>query len=151
MTLVMRTATREDVPALRALLADDVLGRAREDLTVAGLRCYLDAYDRIASDPRNLLLAAEEAGRVVGTCQITFIPYLSRGGGERAHIEAVRVAADRRGCGIGRAMMEHALGEARRRGCRIAQLTSDKSRTDAHRFYAGLGFRATHDGFKLAL
>lgn len=151
MTARMRPARRDDVPALRALLADDALGRTREDLTAAGLQRYLDAYDLIAADPRNLLLVAEEAGRVVGTCQITFIPYLSRGGSERALIEAVRVAADRRGCGIGRAMMEHALGEARRRGCLIAQLTSDRSRTGAHRFYAGLGFEATHDGFKLAL
>jgi GNAT superfamily N-acetyltransferase len=94
---------------------------------------------------------AEEAGRIIGTCQITFIPYLSRGGNERAHIEAVRVASDRRGEGIGRAMMGHVLEAARQRGCVMAQLTSDKTRQDAHRFYEGLGFVASHDGFKKML
>nr|BFE68744.1 hypothetical protein GCM10020092_020450 [Actinoplanes digitatis] len=94
---------------------------------------------------------ADEAGAVVGTCQLTFIPSLSRRGAERMTIEAVRVRADLRGRGVGRAMMRWSLDRARERGCGLAQLTTDKRRTDAHRFYADLGFEASHEGFKLTL
>ncbi len=151
MNLVFRLATVEDVPVIRALLADDDLGRTREDLSEAGLERYLKAFRSIEADPRNRLFVAEEAGCVVGTWQVTYIPYLSRGGNERAHIEAVRVASDRRGKGIGRAMMRHALDAARARGCLLAQLTSDRTRPDAHRFYESLGFTASHAGFKKVL
>ena len=151
MSLAIRRATLEDVPAIRALLADDELGRTREDLSEAGLERYLKAFRAIEADERNWLYVAEEAGRIVGTWQVTYIPYLSRGGNERAHIEAVRVASDRRGEGIGRAMMRHALDEAKARGCLLAQLTSDRTRPDAHRFYESLGFTASHSGFKMVL
>jgi len=151
MSLAIRRATLEDVPAIRALLADDELGRTREDLSEEGLERYMKAFEAIAADERNWLYVAEEAGRIVGTWQVTYIPYLSRGGNERAHIEAVRVASDRRGEGIGRAMMRHALDEAKARGCLLAQLTSDRTRPDAHRFYESLGFTASHSGFKMVL
>lgn len=147
----IRLATVEDVPAIRALLADDELGRQREDLSERGLERYLKAFAAIAADARNRLYVAEDGPRIVGTCQVTFIPYLSRAGNERAHIEAVRVTSGRRGEGIGRAMMLRVLDEARARGCLMAQLTSDSTREEAHRFYEGLGFSASHWGFKKML
>jgi len=151
MSLIIRLATVEDVPAIRALLADDELGRTREDLSEKGLQRYLKAFAAIDADPYNRLYVAEDQGPIVGTYQVTYIPYLSRGGNERAHIEAVRVASDRRGEGIGRAMMLHALDAAKKRGCLMAQLTSDRTREDAHRFYENLGFTASHRGFKKVL
>lgn len=112
---------------------------------------YWSAFEAIDADPRNELIVAEESGKVVGTCQLTFTPSLSRRGTERMTIEAVRVHTDLRGRGVGRAMMQWSLDRARERGCRLAQLTTDKRRTDAHRFYASLGFEPSHEGFKLAL
>ncbi|MFJ6747284.1 GNAT family N-acetyltransferase [Streptomyces sp. NPDC091266] len=92
-----------------------------------------------------------EPETVLGFLQITYIPGLGRGGAERALLEAVRVRADRRGAGLGRRLIGEAVERARRRGCGLVQLTSDKRRTDAHRFYASLGFARSHDGFKLTL
>lgn len=147
-----RSATRVDVPAILELLADDDVSRARdgvvgEDADAAGWA----AFEAIDADPRNELIVADDAGAVVGTCQLTFIPSLSRRGAERMTIEAVRVRADQRGRGVGRAMLAWALDRARERGCGLAQLTTDKRRTDAQRFYASLGFTASHEGMKLTL
>ncbi|MEV7226260.1 GNAT family N-acetyltransferase [Polymorphospora sp. NPDC051019] len=169
--VIFRTARRADVPAIVALLADDPLGAGREAAggdaggTVVGEEvdaaywravgdidaAYWRAFDDIDADPRNALVVADLAGEVVGTMQLTFIPGLSRLGAERAQIEAVRVRADQRGAGLGRRMISWAVDEARARGCRLVQLTTDKRRADAHRFYAGLGFEASHEGMKLAL
>ena len=149
--LIIREAKREDVPAIRALLADDKLGAQREDMSDEGLQKYLDAFQKIADDARNCLMVAERAGDVVGIYQVTYIPYLSRGGNERCLIEAVRVASSMRGEGIGQKMMEFALDQARARGCLLAQLTTDKTRADAHRFYERLGFVSSHEGMKLIL
>ena len=146
-----RTATRADVPAILTLLADDDLGAAREVVAEQVDARYWRAFEAIDADPRNELIVAEQHGTVIGTCQLTFTPSLSRGGGERMTIEAVRVRGDLRGHGIGRAMMMWALDRARQRGCRLVQLTTDKRRTDAHRFYASLGFAASHVGMKLSL
>jgi GNAT superfamily N-acetyltransferase len=145
-----RTATRADVPAILALLADDEVSRTRPVPEDADARVWA-AYEAIDADPRNELIVADDGGAVVATCQLTFTPSLSRGGAERMTIEAVRVRADLRGEGIGRRMMRWALDVARDRGCGLAQLTSDKRRTDAHRFYASLGFTASHEGMKLTL
>jgi GNAT superfamily N-acetyltransferase len=112
-------------------------------------RGLLAAFAAIDADPRNELVVADECGAVVGTCQLTFIPGLSRGGAERMTIEAVRIRPDRRGAGIGRHMMAYALNRAKERGCALAQLTTDKRRSDAHRFYESLGFVASHEGMKL--
>ncbi|HEX5202533.1 MAG TPA: GNAT family N-acetyltransferase [Actinoplanes sp.] len=148
-----RAAARSDVPAVLQLLADDDISRARgfgvvpEEVDAATWA----AFEAIDADPHNELIVAEEDGEVVATCQLTFIPGLSRGGAWRMTIEAVRVRSDRRGGGIGRKLMAYALGLARDRGCRIAQLTTDKRRTDAHRFYESLGFTASHEGMKLPL
>jgi GNAT superfamily N-acetyltransferase len=171
--LTFRIATRADVPAVLELLADDEVSRARdgaapeapdaarsssaaeesrrEAAEESRREAVEAAFDAIDADPRNELIVADDDGRVVGTFQLTFIPSLSRGGRERMTIEAVRVSRDRRGQGVGRAMMEWALARGRERGCGIAQLTTDKQRTDAHRFYASLGFAATHEGMKLSL
>ncbi|BCB87934.1 GNAT family N-acetyltransferase [Phytohabitans suffuscus] len=146
--LAFRAATRDDLPAIVALLADDTLGAARES---AGDPAYAAAFDAIEADPRNTLVVADRAGEVVGTMQLTYIPGLSHRGGERLQIEAVRVRADQRGLGLGREMIGWAVEQARARGCRLVQLTTDKRRTDAHRFYASLGFTASHEGMKLAL
>jgi GNAT superfamily N-acetyltransferase len=152
--LIFRSATRADVPAILDLLADDEIARSRQTGAVTAgsvdAACWA-AFEAIDADPRNELVVAEQDGVVVGTCQLTFTPSLSRRGAERMTIEAVRVRTDRRGHGVGRAMMTLSLGRARARGCGLAQLTTDSRRTEAHRFYTALGFEPTHVGFKLAL
>ncbi|WP_059010019.1 GNAT family N-acetyltransferase [Streptomyces specialis] len=149
MDITLRQAISADVPEIVAMLADDILGARREN--PAELDPYLAAFERIDADPNQLLLVGERAGRVVGTLQLSILHGLSRRGSSRALIEAVRVAAPERGAGLGGELIRQAVEEARRRGCVLVQLTSDAARTDAHRFYERLGFRATHVGFKLAL
>jgi GNAT superfamily N-acetyltransferase len=147
--VIFREAVRADLPDVIGLLADDVLGKAR-DFTVVD-EAYEAAFDAINADPRNFLIVADDHGDVVACMQITYIPGLGRHGAERCQIEAVRVRSDRRGQGIGAMLTGWAIEQAGHRGCGLVQLTSDKSRTDAHRFYARLGFVATHEGMKLAL
>ncbi|MGW0793790.1 GNAT family N-acetyltransferase [Streptomyces sp. NPDC002692] len=147
--LEIRPAVAHDVPAIVAMLADDALGAQREspdDLTP-----YLAALERLSGDPNQHLVVAMREGRIVGTLQLTIIPGLSRRGSTRALIEAVRVHTDERGSGLGTRIIEWAIAESRRQECRLVELTSDASRTDAHRFYERLGFTASHLGFKLAL
>ena len=147
---VVRVARREDLDAIVALLVDDDLGLGRE----RGLEDssgYRAAFERISRSPDSQLLVAELDGQVVGTFQLDILHGLSRGGASRAQVEAVRVASSERSRGIGRVMMEWAIAEARRRGCAMVQLTTDKTRERAHRFYASLGFVASHEGLKLAL
>ncbi|GGP44228.1 GNAT family N-acetyltransferase [Streptomyces abikoensis] len=148
--LILRPATRADLPAVLALLADEE--NVVDPSTVVVTEEYERAFAAIDEDPRNeLLVLVEEAGTVVGCLQATYIPGLGKGGAERALIEAVRIRADRRGGGLGRTLMTRAVERARARGCALVQLTSNKRREDAHRFYAALGFARSHDGFKLAL
>jgi ribosomal protein S18 acetylase RimI-like enzyme len=130
------------------LLADDPLGRDREGADPAP---YGRAFALIDTDPAQLLVVAVDGTEVVGTLQLSVIPGLSRRGALRAQVEAVRVRSDARGRGIGEAMVRWAIGESRRRGCALVQLTTDVSRTDAHRFYERLGFVPSHVGLKLAL
>jgi ribosomal protein S18 acetylase RimI-like enzyme len=147
----IRQATRDDVPAIVGLLADDALGREREDTGTPLDAGYLAAFEAIARDANQLLVVADDHGAVVGCLQITFIPGLSRKGQWRGQIESVRVASGRRGAGIGRALLEWAIAACRVRGCGSVQLTTDKSRARAHAFYARLGFEASHEGMKLKL
>ncbi|MFE3705664.1 GNAT family N-acetyltransferase, partial [Streptomyces scopuliridis] len=129
--LKIRPAAPDDIPAIVAMLADDPLGAQREspdDLTP-----YTEAYERLARDPNQHVVVAERDGRVIGTLQLTIIPGLSRRGATRSIIEAVRVHADERGSGLGTRFIEWAVDESRRQGCQLVQLTSDASRTDAHR------------------
>ncbi|MER5379166.1 GNAT family N-acetyltransferase [Streptomyces sp. NPDC002688] len=147
--LEIRAAVADDVPAIVAMLADDPLGAQREspdDLTP-----YAVALERLSGDPNQYLVVAVRENRVVGTLQLTVIPGLSRKGATRSIIEGVRIHADERGSGLGTELIEWAIEESRRQGCHLVQLTSDASRTDAHRFYERLGFEASHVGFKLPL
>ncbi|WAL96596.1 GNAT family N-acetyltransferase [Streptomyces sp. Je 1-369] len=147
--LEIRPAVAADLPAIVGMLADDPLGATREspdDLTP-----YVTAFERLAEDPNQHLVVAERKGRVVGTLQLTIVPGLSRKGATRSIIEGVRVHADERGSGLGTQFIEWAVAESRRQNCQLVQLTSDATRTDAHRFYERLGFEASHLGFKLSL
>ncbi len=153
--VTLRPATRADLPAVLALLADEE--RVVDPATVTVTEAYEHAFAAIDADPRNEMLILVEdaddrdAGGTVGCLQATYIPGLGKGGAERALIEAVRIRADRRGGGLGRILMERVVARARGRGCGLVQLTSNKRRGDAHRFYTGLGFVRSHDGFKLVI
>jgi ribosomal protein S18 acetylase RimI-like enzyme len=147
--ITLRAATRDDVPAIIALLADDPLGRTRED--TGDPEIYLRAFDDMEAQGGNTALVAERAGTVIGCLQLTMIPGLSRRGMKRGQIEGVRVSAACRGLGIGERLIRHAMDIARAEGCGLVQFTSDVSRPDAHRFYERLGFVASHAGFKLTL
>lgn len=151
MDLLFRAATRDDLPALVAMLADDALGAKRERNTSPLPDSYHDAFAAIEADPNNELSVAIHAGEVVGMLQITFIPYLTYQGGWRALVEGVRIHGEHRGKGLGRQMFEWAIRRARERSCHVVQLTTDKSRPEALRFYEVLGFKASHEGMKLHL
>ncbi|MEU9056835.1 GNAT family N-acetyltransferase [Streptomyces sp. NPDC048384] len=147
--LEIRAAVADDVPAIVGMLADDPLGAQRE--SPDDLVPYLDALERLSADPNQHLVVAVREGRVIGTLQLTIIPGLSRMGATRSIIEGVRIHADERGSGLGTQLIEWAVAESRRQNCQVVQLTTDKSRTDAHRFYERLGFTASHLGFKIQL
>jgi len=149
--VIVRDAEERDLPAVVALYADDELGATREQATDPLPVEYRRAFAAITDDPRHRLVLVEQDGRVVATLQLSFLPHLVRRGGERAQIEAVRVAADQRGNGLGRQLIGWAVDQARERGCVLVQLTTDATRPDAHRFYESLGFRASHVGMKLTL
>src|SRR5262249_2861661 len=150
-SVTLRDARREEVPLIIAMLADDALGGTRDRVSDQLPAAYFAAFDAIVASRDSRLLVAELAGEVVGTMQITFIPGLSNLGATKMLIEAVRVTGARRGSGLGRQMVAAALWLARARGCKSVELLSHRTRTDAQRFYAGLGFVASHVGMKLAL
>jgi ribosomal protein S18 acetylase RimI-like enzyme len=148
----IRQARKDDIPAIVCMLADDPLGAKREQYTDPLPEAYALAFEAIDRDPNQELIVVEAAnGRIIGTLQLTFIPGLSHRGGWRAQIEGVRVAAEFRSSGIGRSLFLWAIERAQDRGCHMVQLTSDKSRVDAIRFYEKLGFVASHEGLKLHL
>ncbi|EBA06925.1 GNAT family N-acetyltransferase [Sagittula stellata] len=149
MTLTIRPATRADLPTLIALYADDGLGKNRDGGAVDD--AYLQAFEAIDKDPNHVLAVGEEGQEIVATLLLSFLPGLSRHGAWRAQIEAMRVSSARRGEGLGRKMLEWAVAEAKRRNCRLLQLTSDRQRDDAHRFYERAGFTPSHLGFKMTL
>jgi ribosomal protein S18 acetylase RimI-like enzyme len=147
--VLIRAATADDLPAILTMLADDQLGATRE--STDDLTPYRKAFEEIDADSNQRLVVAERNGEVIGTLQLTFIPGLSRRGSKRGLIEAVRVRRDSRDIGLGTTLTRWAIEESRAQGCSMVQLTSDKSRADAHRFYERLGFVASHEGFKLRL
>lgn len=149
--MILRSAKRDDVPAIVAMLADDPLGAVREDASDPLPHSYWDAFEAIDGDPNQVVLVADREGDVVGTLQMSFIPNLSRRGAWRAQIEGVRVSRSARGGGIGERMVLWCIERARERGCLLVQLTTDKQRPDAIRFYERLGFLASHEGMKLSL
>ena len=148
--MTFRKANKTDVPQIVKMLADDPLGALREDLS--HLSVYEKAFDRIDQDPAQELIVVEnEDHQIIGTFQLTFIPYLTHKGSIRAQIESVRVREDQRGKGVGEKMFQWAIQRAKEKGANLLQLTSDKKRPDALRFYERLGFVASHEGFKLQL
>ncbi len=148
MTVLWRAARAEDVPAIVAMLADDMLGQARES---ADMPSYLAAFEAMQAEGGNLLVVGEEDGAIVATYQLTMISGLSLRAARRAQLESVRVAAVRRGQGIGAALMADAEARARASGCTLLQFTSNAERKRAHSFYERLGYAATHVGFKKGL
>ena len=149
--VAFRRAQAADLPAIVALLANDILGQQREDASSPPNPNYVDAFQAILADPNQLQMVATSGDEVIGTLQLTFIPGLARKGAWRGQIEAVRIAETHRGSGLGQQMFEWAIEQCRVRGCNLVQLTTDKTRSDAHRFYDRLGFAASHTGYKLAL
>lgn len=149
--LTYRDATVDDLPVIVRMYADDQLGQTREVPSEPVSTEYLDAFRQIDGDPRHRLVVAEEDGDIVGTLQLSFLPHLVLVGGERAQVEAVRVRTDRRGGGLGEALVSWAIEQARRRRCRLVQLTTNADRDDAQRFYERLGFSPTHVGMKMDL
>ena len=149
--LFFREAEIEDLPRLIALLADDELGQKREKLGDVIDHRYIAAFQNMAQDPNNHLIVVWLEEEIVGMLQLTFIEGLSRLGSTRGQIEAVRVANKHRGKGIGSLCFQWAIEKCRQRGCDLVQLTSDKSRTNAQRFYKNLGFKSSHIGYKLLL
>jgi ribosomal protein S18 acetylase RimI-like enzyme len=147
----IRIATEADLPGIVRLLADDDLGRGRERYEDPLPQAYVDAFRAMQRQGGNAFLVADEGGAIVGCLQITIIPGVSQMGATRAQIEAVRVDRGQRGRKLGEALIQHAIDRARTAGCSLVQLTTDKTRADAHRFYQRLGFKATHEGMKLAL
>jgi ribosomal protein S18 acetylase RimI-like enzyme len=149
--LTFRTARPEDLRALVEMLADDTLGSMRERIGTELPASYVEAFAAIAADPNNEIVVACMAERIVASLQITYTPSLSYQGSWRATLESVRTAADLRGRGIGTQLVRHAIELARARGCGLVQLSTNKVRTDARRFYEKLGFHATHEGMKIVL
>jgi GNAT superfamily N-acetyltransferase len=149
--LRIREARAGDLEAIVRLHEEDSLGQHRDCWTLETRPAYEAAFAEIAASPGNTLYVAEEGGIVVGTFQLTFIPNLTGRGALRVKVESVKVAAARRSQGIGARMMAFAEEEARRRGARLLELTSNKARTDAHRFYERAGYVRTHEGFKKKL
>lgn len=149
--VIFRRAESADLPDIVSLLADDELGKRREDARNPLNPRYIDAFRAIDDDPNQLLAVAASNGKIVGTLQLSFIPGLSRMGSWRGQIEGVRIAAACRGSGLGQQMFEWAISECKNRGCDLMQLTTDKARPDAHRFYERLGFMGSHYGYKLTI
>lgn len=159
--MIFREATRQDLPAVLALLADE--DRVLDPASIVVGAAHERAFAAIASDSRNEMLVLTDGGDsgdggdgsreevVLGCLQLTYIPGLGQNGRERALVEAVRIRADRRGGGLGAELMKLAVDRARERGCGLVQLTSSKRRAAAHRFYERLGFARSHEGFKLRL
>lgn len=150
-TIIFRTALLTDLPSIVALLADDELGSQRESLSPVLGEGYLTAFKAIEADPNQRLIVVVDGEIIVGTMQLSFIPSISRMGAWRGQVEGVRIARPLRHSGLGLQMLKWALAEFKSRGCKVIQLTTDKSRSDAHRFYEKLGFVASHEGYKLIL
>jgi ribosomal protein S18 acetylase RimI-like enzyme len=149
--LTFRLATIDDLPEIISMLADDVYGSARENSASIVSEKYLNAFKKIQADPNQELTVAEINGNKVATFQLTYIQYLNFEGALRAQIEAVRTHSKYRGQGIGTQVLTYAINRAKEKGCHLIQLTSDKRRLEAIKFYEKLGFRASHEGFKLKL
>jgi ribosomal protein S18 acetylase RimI-like enzyme len=145
----LREARRDEVRQIVEMLIDDPLGKSRED--PSDLTPYLKGFDAIAADPLNTQYVWEEDGELLGCLQLTFIPGIPQFGMWRAQVEGVRVKSTQRGSGVGRKMIRAVMEVARERGCAQLQLTTNKVRKDAQRFYESLGFEKSHEGMKVKL
>lgn len=151
MEILFREAGSGDVSRIVEMLADDALGSQRERFSEPLPESYTEAFRAIDADPNNELIVAVRDGRVIGVAQLTFTPYLTHQGAWRMTIEGVRTCSSVRGQGVGGKLIRYGIDRAKARGCRMVQLTTDKQRPDALRFYEGLGFTATHEGMKMKL
>ena len=148
--MTFRKATRNDVSKIVEMIADDELGKTRENYQTPLPIEYLNAFENITADQNQELIVVEnENAEIIGTLQLSFIQYLTYRGGIRAQIEAVRIRKEMRGKGIGKAMIEWAINRANERNAHLLQLTTDKKRPEAIKFYEDLGFKATHEGMKI--
>lgn len=148
--MALREARREDIQRIVEMLVDDEVARGRENLS-GDMTAYHAAFDAIAEDPNNTLYVWDQGGAVMGCLQLTFLPGIAYHGSWMAQVEGVRVDRSLRGLGIGEKMMDAIIAKSRDRGCKRLQLTSDKRRLNAHRFYERIGFVKSHEGMKLAL
>lgn len=146
-----RIATEQDLDRIVEMLADDALGSKRERYEQPLPVSYKKAFQAISTDPNNELIVACNGNEIIGVLQITFTPYITHQGGWRATIEGVRTLSSERAKGIGTELIRWAIERARERGCHLVQLTTDKQREDALRFYERLGFKASHEGLKMKL
>lgn len=148
--MIFRKATQKDLHAIVKMIANDALGKTRENYQNPLPNEYLEAFKNINSDPNQELIVVENnLSEVIGTLQLSYIQYLTYQGGIRAQIEAVRIREDQRGKGMGQKMFEWAIHRARQKGAHLLQLTTDKKRPEAIKFYEKLGFKASHEGMKL--
>jgi len=148
--MIFRKATEKDLFSIVQMLADDELGSTRESFQDPLPPSYLEAFKNISNDPnQELIVVVNSHHEIIGTMQLSFIQYLTYQGGIRAQIEAVRIRKDQRGAGIGKKMFQWAITRAKERKAHVLQLTSDKKRPDAIRFYEDLGFQSTHEGMKM--
>jgi GNAT superfamily N-acetyltransferase len=151
MNLTFRLATIEDLPDIVKMLLDDSLGALREAFSDTLSDQYIKAFEKIKNDPNQELTIVETGGEKVATFHLTFIQYLTHQGGLRAQVEAVRTNSAFRGQGIGTKVFEYVIKRAKEKGCIMVQLTTDKKRPEAIKFYQAIGFTATHEGMKLKL
>lgn len=150
--MIFRKATLEDLPSIIAMFANDKLGKTRERYENPLPKVYIDAFKRIDEDKnQELIVVVNELNEIIGTLQLTFLQYLNRLGSLRAQIESVHIKQEYRGKGYGKTMFEWAINRAKQQGAVLIQLTSDKKRPEAIKFYERLGFTASHEGLKLQL
>jgi ribosomal protein S18 acetylase RimI-like enzyme len=149
--LIFRLAKEEDLIEIVRMLSDDSLGATREKFENNLSDNYIKAFKSIQGDSNQELTVVELNGEKVATFQLTFIQYLTHQGGLRAQVEAVRTNSNYRGQGIGTKVFNYIIERAKEKGCHLLQLTSDKKRTEAIKFYEAMGFNATHEGMKLKL
>lgn len=148
--MIFREAERIDIASIVEMLADDEFGKQREEYKNPLSSKYYKAFKNIVNDDNQELIVAEnDKNEIVGTLQLSFIQYLTYKGGIRAQIEAVRIRKDQRGKGFGEILFKWAINRAKERGAHMIQLTTDKKRPDALKFYKKLGFSDTHEGMKM--
>ncbi|PWH84091.1 GNAT family N-acetyltransferase [Algibacter marinivivus] len=148
--MIFRKATEKDLPQIIEMIADDELGKTRENYQTPLPKEYINAFKRIDSDENQELIVVENKNfEVIGTLQLTCIQYLTYKGGIRAQIEAVRIRKDQRGIGLGKSMFEWAINRAKEKKAHVLQLTTDKKRLQSIKFYEDLGFKSSHEGMKM--